>query len=150
MRPRTRVKYLVTLSFFFLPLLPSLFHLARTGITSIESNSMMMEAVIYGETPNENNENLSKVPPPSRFIMPNIPLLVADALMASALIYGIVIAAPKRNTNSNPNVKTTLRRNSPFLKTLFKKLSILDHLSFSTSCFNCFYGTLRELVSFNS
>ena len=61
----------------------------------------------------------------------------ALALMSIVLIeFSGVHKKGVRYTNKIPSVKMTFRRSSPFLNTFFKKVNILNHLSFSTCSFN--------------
>ncbi len=52
-------------------------------------------------------KNLSKVPPPSKFMIPKIPFVASLLLNEPTLTPGIVIPAPKRYTNKIPSVKMT-------------------------------------------
>ena len=63
-------------------------------MTSIESNSTIIDDVMYGETPNAKSENLSSEPPPRRFIIPKIPDVAKPCVNTSPLTPGIVMAAP--------------------------------------------------------
>lgn len=78
---------------------------------------------MYGETPKAKRENLSKVPPPSKFMIPKIPFVASLLLNEPTLTPGIVIPAPKRYTNKIPSVKMTFRRAHPFAIHSSKKLT---------------------------
>ena len=98
---------LVIFSTLILPLSPCLFNLAKGGITSAESNWIIIEAVIYGVTPKAKMENLVNPPPPSKFMIPKKEPSLKDTLWFR-VAPGIVIKQPKRKNKIRASVNSTL------------------------------------------
>ena len=95
------------------PLSPSLRSCSKDGITWV-INCMMIDAEMYGMTPNANRDIRESAPPPNMLSMPMMPPLCASNKLAITLgsTPGMVMCEPMRNIAIANSTNSRRVRNS--------------------------------------
>ena len=128
-------KYLVIWFIFWRPVCPCFLNSVKYGMMSICNNCIIIDAVMYGITPNANIEKFLSAPPPIVLINSKNP-----KFFVKSSVPGTLIEIPNINIVNAIKVKYILWRKSlfPEVNSSFIALNILDHLSFTSCLFNLF------------
>ena len=86
MKAKAIPKYLVIWFIFCLPVCPCFLSSVKYGIISICNSCIIIDAVIYGITPNANIEKFFNAPPPIVFINSRKPKLLVKSSVPGTLI----------------------------------------------------------------